>query len=513
MRGLHLCSLLLSAVPLVPAQEFQELQKKTSEFTLPNGLHFIVLERHEAPVVSFHTWVNVGSIHDPAGGTGIAHMFEHLALKGTETIGTRNWPEEKKALDAVEEAYDRLEAEANKGVKADRARVDLLRSQLRVATDSAQRLAASGEYLRLIEENGGANLSAATSTSATQYSYSLPSNRTELWFLLESQRLTHPVFREFYKERDGALEEYRQRVEANPQSRALAELMSGAFRAHAYGHPTWGWPSDIPNLRRTHAQAFFDRYYVPGNITIAIVGDVTTADVKRLAERYFGPMAAKPLPPLAATEEPAQNGPRNLTLEMPTQPFTLIGYKRPSQYDKDDLTLDLIQILLSQGRTGLLYDDLVRDKRLAQQAAAVATVPDGCYPNLFVFLLIPAQGHTVEENQRALEDLLQRLKSAPVDAQLLARAKAQGRANLMRRIAGNRELAAMLASQSANYGDWRKLFTSLDDLNRLKGEDVQRAATRYFVATGRTTVYSVPPGQSNAPPAPKPAERRPGGPQ
>ena len=186
----------------------------------------------------------------------------------------------------------------------------------------------------------------------------------------------------------------------------------------------------------------------------------------------------------------------------------MVGYKRPDQYDKDDIAFDLIQILLSQGRTGMLYSVLVQQKRLAQQAAAVATNPDGRYPNLFVFMLAPAQGRTVEENQRALEELLQRFKSTPPDPQLLARAKAQGRANVVRRMTSNGELARLLAFISANYGDWRKLFTTLDDLDQVKAEDVQRAANRYFVATGRTTVYTALPGQSGAPPA---AERRTGG--
>ena len=178
MRGLDLCSLLISAGLLVSAQdlqeppkkaqEFQELQKKVGEFTLPNGLHFIVLERHESPVVSFHTWVNVGSVQDPAGETGLAHMFEHLAFKGTATIGTRGWPEEKKALDAIEEAYDRMEAEANKGIKADKMRVDMMRTQVRIAADNAQRLAASADYRRIFEENGAVDLSALASTGATE---------------------------------------------------------------------------------------------------------------------------------------------------------------------------------------------------------------------------------------------------------------------------------------------------------------------------------------------------------
>ncbi|MCX6630525.1 MAG: insulinase family protein, partial [Candidatus Solibacter sp.] len=193
------------------------------------------------------------------------------------------------------------------------------------------------------------------------------------------------------------------------------------------------------------------------------------------------------------------NGPKTVTLEMPGQPVTRVGYKRPSQFDKDDLPLDLMQILLSQGRTGMLYSELVQEKRVAQQAQAIAASPDGRFPNLFIFLLAPAQGRTVEENQRALEDLLQRLKSTPVDPQLLARAKAQGRANLVRRMSSNRDLAGLLALHSAGYGDWRRLFTTLDDLKQVSPADVQRAANRYFVATGRTTVYTAQPGQSNAP--------------
>jgi predicted Zn-dependent peptidase len=522
VRGLDLWYLLLSAGLLVSAQdlpeppkkarEFQDLQKRVGEFTLPNGLHFIVLERHESPVVSFHTWVNVGSVQDPAGDTGLAHMFEHLAFKGTETIGTRGWPEERKALDAIEDAYDRVEAEGNKGIKADQLRVDMLRSQVGIASDNAQRLSAAPDYRRILEENGAVDLNASVSTVATEYACSLPSNRTELWFLMESQRLLHPAFREFYRERELVLEEYRQRVEGDPLGRMMAELLAAAFKVHPYRNPSGGWPDDILNLRRTEAQAFFDRYYVPGNITVAIVGDVTAADARHLAERYFGSMAARPMPPLVTTREPPQHGPKTVAIERSGPPLALVGYKRPSQDDKDDLPLDLIQILFSQGRTGTLYNELVQEKRLAQQAQAIATSPDGRFPNLFVFLLAPTPGHTVEENRRALEDLLDRFKSNAPDPLLFARAQAQERASLIGRMTSNRELARRLALHSASYGDWRKLFTTLDDLSRVTPQDVQRAASRCFVATGRTTVYSVLPGQSDAPP-PKPPERKTGAPQ
>jgi len=271
-----------------------------------------------------------------------------------------------------------------------------------------------------------------------------------------------------------------------------------------------GWPSDIQSLRRTEAQEFFEQYYVPGNITIAIVGDITQTNARWLAERYFAPMAAKPLPPRVTTQEPPQNGPKTVAIELPGPPMAIVGYKRPSQYDKDDVALDVIQIIFSQGRSAMLYSDLVQEKRLAQQAQATATVPDGRFPSLFLFMLVPAPGRSVDENQKALDDMLARFKATPLDPQLVARAKAMGRANLIRRMNSNQDMAALLALHAGSFGDWRRLFTQLDDLNKVRADDLQRVASRYFVATGRTTLYSVPPGQSNAPPAKAP-ERKTGG--
>ena len=155
----------------------------------------------------------------------------------------------------------------------------------------------------------------------------------------------------------------------------------------------------------------------------------------------------------------------------------------------------------------------VQEKRLAQQVQAIGTNPDDRFPSLFVFLLAPTPGHTVEENRRALEDLLERFKSHAPDPLLFARAKAQQRASLIGMMTSNRELARRLALQTVSRGDWRKLFTTLDDLSRVTPQDVERAASRCFVANGRTTVYTVPPGQSDAQPPKQPPERTTGGPQ
>src|SRR6266849_4896510 len=268
-------ALFLLVPAMLAAQSLADLQKtfekKVTEFTLPNGLHFIVIERHDAPVVSFHTYLNVGSVDDPGGQTGLAHMFEHMAFKGTPTIGTKNWVAEKQAMAAVEQVYDRLEAERGKGARADAKKVAALQAGLTAAIEKADSIVEENEYDRVVESNGGLDMNAGTGEDSTNYYYSFPSNRIELWFLLESSRFLQPVFREFYKERDVVAEERRMRVESSPQGKLFETLMASAFEAHPYRRPPAGWSSDIQNLRVRDAEQFYKTYYVPGNITIGIV--------------------------------------------------------------------------------------------------------------------------------------------------------------------------------------------------------------------------------------------------
>jgi predicted Zn-dependent peptidase len=487
----------LVAVASLAAQDLKQFEERVTEFNLNNGLHFIVVERHDAPVVSFHTYVNAGSVNDPTGQTGLAHMFEHMAFKGTETIGSKDWTAEKKALDEIEETYGRLDAERNKGPKADAGRISLLEAQLKIAIDRAQAYVEPNEYSRIIEENGGIDMNADTSLDHTEYFYSLPSNRAELWFLLESQRFLHPIFREFYKERDVVMEENRMRVESSPQGRLLEDFAAAAFEAFPYRNPAGGWNSDTQNLRVAEARAFFEKYYVPANIVIAIVGDIDPADAHRLAERYFGPMQARPLPPAILTRDPEPSGPKTVLVESRNQPLLVIGYRRPDQYDADDPVFDVIAMILSSGRTGLMYRELVEQKHIALQAQAIPTYPDGRYPNLFLFFLVPGKDHTVEENQKALDDLLQRFLATPVDSETLNRVKTKARAGVIRRLESNAGLASTLALAYANYGDWRKLFTELDDLNKVTAEDVTRVARECFVTKSRTVAYTVNPAQAS----------------
>jgi predicted Zn-dependent peptidase len=481
---------LLAASLTVHSQNLKDFEKKVNEFTLPNGLHFLIVERHDAPVVSFHTFVNAGSMNDPAGLTGLAHMFEHMAFKGTDAIGTTNWAAEKKALQAIEEAYDQLEAERNKGPKASPVKLESLDGSLKLLIRRAEAFVDANKYTTVIEENGGVGLNADTTLGYTEYFYSLPSNRVELWFLLESERFLHPVFRQFYKERDVVMEEHRRNVESSVQGLLAQTFNAAAFEASPYRNPTGGWPSDIASLRVSDAQAFFEKYYVPANINIAIVGDVMPADAKRMAERYFAALPSRPLPPAIHTQEPPQPGPKTVTVESQNQPLALIGYKRPDQYDKDDAVFDVMGMILSSGRTSLLYKDLVEGKRMALAAQAIPTFPDGRLANLFVFFLAPAQGHTIEENQRELDALLSRFKTTAVDAETLARVKTKVRASVITQLDSNAALASVLTKYYAAYGDWRKLFATIDDINKVTAGDVQRVAVKYLAQKGKTVAYT-----------------------
>jgi predicted Zn-dependent peptidase len=420
-----------------------------------------------------------------------------MAFKGTDTIGTRNWTLERQALAAVEAAYDRLEQEKRRGRRADPARIEKLTAALRAAIEKADSFVASNEFDRILEENGAVGLNASTGMDQTQYFYSLPANKAELWFLLESERFRKPVLREFYKERDVVREERRMRVESSPQGKLVEALIAAAFAAHPYRNMPGGWASDIENLRARDAGEFYRRYYVPANITIGIAGDVDPKQMRAFAARYFGPLAPGPLPPPVVTVEPPLEGERRVTVESPAQPLLLFGYPTPDQTHPDDTALDVLNLILSGGRTGRLYKDLVVAQKIALAAASQTGFPGAKYPGLLLVFLVPAAGHTVEENEKAALAVIEKLRTEKVDEATLARVKTQVRAGVIRKLASNPGLAAELPAYHVAYGDWRKLFRGIEEVEKITADDVQRVARQYLVPQRRTVAYTVAPAKAD----------------
>jgi predicted Zn-dependent peptidase len=478
-------ALVLLTVLTCSAQNLAEFEKRVTEFKLDNGMKFIVLERHNAPVVAFNAFVNAGSADDPAGQASMAHMFEHMIGKGIRSVGSKDWEKEQKALVRVEEAYDALEAARKAGNKDE---LQKLEADLKDAIASANNWVDPNAYVRTIEEQGGVGFNAGTAHDYTTYFYSLPSNKLELWFLLSSEFFKHPVFREFYKERDVVLEERRMRVESNPQGKLMEKLLQTAFTKHPYGE--WTGPvEEISALRAKDARAFFEKYYVPSNVTVAVVGDVNPATVKELAKKYFGDIKPGTAPPPVSQVEPPQEKERRITMQVDAQPILMMAYKRPDQRHKDDPVFDVIAGVLSSGRTGWLYRDLVQDKKIALAAQAGATFPSGKYPNLFIFFGLPNAGHSLEELEKGLAANIDRLRKEPVDPAVLERVKTKIRAGLIRQLDSNSGLAQQLPFYETMYGDWRVMFKGLEDIEKVTAADVQRVAKEYFVPERRTTVY------------------------
>ena len=475
----------LLCLPLA-GQDLPSFEKRITVKKLPNGLTLMVMERHEAPVFSAYTFVDAGSVQDPIGATGLAHMFEHMAFKGTSKIGTRNWPAEKVALTKVEAAYSAYQQEREKRVGRDEKKVAQLEKAWQDAIKEADQYVIRNQYTEIIEQNGGEGLNASTDYDETVYYYSFPSNRLELYAYLESERFFDPVMREFYKERDVVYEERRMSTDSNPIGRLLEQFLAQAFIAHPYHRPTIGWPSDLRRFSATDAERFFRRYYVPPNMVVAVVGDVKTADVLAAFTKYFGRLPKAPPPVEDPTIEPPQQSERRVVLRDQSQPIYIEGYHRPDFTDPDDPIFDAIADILSNGRVSRMYRSMVRDQKIAADAGGFTGQPGSKYPHLFSFYGVPSPGHTPEEMQKAIRAEIDRLRTQDVSDEELAMFKTRARANLLRGLANNPGLAAQIAIFQARFGDWRELFRQLDRYDKVTKADIKRVAARTFIEENRT---------------------------
>ena len=251
-----------------------DLEKRVVSHTLKNGLKILMVERHLSPTVSFYIRHRVGSVDEDEGKTGTAHLLEHMMFKGTKTIGTKNYSRESKILRQISETGRNLDLERMKGERADKNRIDLLNNQIDKLQQEHKKWFLENEIDRLYTENGADDVNASTGKDLTTYHISLPSNKIELWARIEADRMTNPVFREFYTERSVVMEERRQRIESDPEGLLYEHFLATAYIAHPYRRPILGWPSDIRFLSLEYMEVFFKRYYDPSNTVIAVVGDI-----------------------------------------------------------------------------------------------------------------------------------------------------------------------------------------------------------------------------------------------
>jgi predicted Zn-dependent peptidase len=487
LRALKVLALSLLVTCVSSAQDLSSFEKHVTVKVLSNGLTAIVCQRPDsAPVFAFYTNVDAGSVQDPMGKTGLAHMLEHMAFKGTADIGTKDYGAEKLALEKVEEAYAAYLEERDKPVGRDDQKLKELEQAWQGAIKEAQQYVIPNQFSEIIERNGGENVNASTADDFTEYHYSFPLNRLELWAYLESDRYIHPVFREFYKERNVVIEERRLRTDSSPIGKLVEQFLFEAFSAHPYHRPTIGYMPDLNTISATDAQAFFQRYYFPANMVVAVAGDLDPAKTMAVMDRYFGTIPSRPKPDERTTTEPPQDSERRVDLPLQSQPVYLEGYHRPSYRDKDDAVYDALADLLSEGRTSRLYRTLVRDRRIASDAEGGTGFPGVKYPHLFYFFAAPMPGHTPQEVADAIHGEIEKLKREDISDDELKMVKTRAKANLVRGLDSNEGLAQELAIYQTLYGDWRELFRSVDRINAVSKADIRRVANEVFVPTNRT---------------------------
>ncbi|MBM4378028.1 MAG: insulinase family protein [Deltaproteobacteria bacterium] len=478
-------TLALWLLPALAAAQV-DLRSAVKQHVLRNGMTWLVVERHQAPVFTGFVRVKVGGADEEAGYTGLAHLFEHMAFKGTAALGTTDFEAEKGLLRKIAEAGDRLSA-LERSVQGATEEAARLRTELKQLGEAHGKLTDENALSALYQLNGAVGLNATTDKDLTSYFVSFPRNRLELWAQVEASRLAAPVLRDFYKERDVVMEERRMRTDSEPGGAMYEELMQVAFTMSPYRWPTVGYMGDLESMTLQRAQAFHEKFYAPANAVGCIVGDVKFEEVVPLLERTFGAIPARPAPPPLMFAEPPRRQQRRSTVYFDAGPRLMLGFRKPTLPSRDDYVFDVIDAVLGEGRTGRLHQRLVQKDRVAQRVG-VFTGPGSRLDNLFTVVALPMEGVPLEKVERAAWEELERLKREPLAAEELQKVLNQVQAGLARAVATNNGLASTLSRYQALAGDWRYFVDHPGVIASITAEDVQRVARQYFVPENAVVV-------------------------
>ncbi len=467
------------------AQTFDAVKSRVKVHTLKSGMKFIVLERHEAPVVSFHVYADVGSANESYGITGISHLLEHMAFKGTKIVGTKDYEAEKKMLTELDALYDQIKREKVKP-KPDTNKIKEMEEKFETLRKKAKEYVVNNEYFDMIAREGDRGINAYTSNDATQYIDGLPSNKVEFWMAMISDRFFNPVFREFFKERDVVMEERRLGVETRPTGRMFEDFFATAFKAHPYRHSVIGHMSDLENITRRDLERYFKKFYGPSNLTVGIVGDVKAEEVFKMAEVYFDriPSGSKPEP--VRTKEPEQWGERRVIVEAKSQPRIIIGYHRPNYRHKDNIPLEALANILGQGRSSRLFELLVKDKKVAVNLMSFNGFPGEKYSNLIAFYVIPSRGHTSAECLELIDEEIEKVKQELVTSEELTKFKRGTVKSVLDEMKSNSSMAALLTYAEVVLGGVDAAFDQIEQIRAVIPEDVKYVANKYLIKKHRT---------------------------
>jgi predicted Zn-dependent peptidase len=463
-----------------------EIHINVEEHTLKNGMKVLILPRHNLPVFTGFIQFNAGSVMEKPGITGISHLLEHMMFKGTHDMGTTDYKAELPFMKEIDELAGQWYAEKAKlrteYGKGDPAKLKALEEKIKALIEKQRKYIVKNELWGTYLQNGAQALNASTGNESVQYYVSLPANRLELWAYLESDRMAHPVLREFYSERDVVNEE-RRMGDNEPSYRLLKEFLAMAFASSPYRAPVVGYESDITTVRREDAQMYFKTYYAPNNAVAVIVGDVKPAEVMKLIRKYFEPIPAQKAPDPMMTCEVEQQGERRIEMEADAFPFVMIGWHGPKYGSKDEFALDVLSSILSDGRTSRLYRNLVEKQRVALAVGGYNL--SYRYASLFIIRGMSKAPRTTADLEKAIYAELERLKTEPVEAREIEKVCNNMEVDFLRELSSNLWMAFKLGGAQTLTGDWRN-FDQRAQLRSVTADDIMRVARTYFVKKNRT---------------------------
>lgn len=483
-----LFSLLNCVILFADHDPVKQLENRVVSHTLKNGMKVLILERHIAPLVSFQMMFRAGGVDEVPGKTGLAHLFEHMMFKGSKIVGTKNYEKEKVIHKEIDRIARQIIDEESKENNADAGKINSLRKKMNELEEEQQKWIDTSEFDGIYQREGGEGLNAFTAQDMTGFVVSLPSNKWELWPVMESDRMANPVLREFYKEKDVVMEERRMRYENAPQGKIWENFVSKAYTAHPYQSPTIGWMKDIKKLTLADAEHFYQEHYAPNNATVAIVGDVVPEEVIQKLEKYFSKISSQPMISVSVPEEPPQTEERRTMVPFDSEPMMLMGFHKPNPPHPDNFAIEVIEDILSRGRTGRFNRNIV-DKKIAVSVWASNGNPGERYPNLIVIGASPRNPFKNSDVEKAIWKEIEHLGKEKVPEKELQKIRNQIEADFIRNLSSNMGMASEMAYDQTVIGDWRYLFRYLDGIRKVTPEDIHRTANEYFKKSNCTVAY------------------------
>ena len=444
-------------------------QLEVKELKLSNGMTVWLNEDHSQPKVFGAVVVKAGAKDCP--NTGIAHYFEHIMFKGTDRIGTTDYAAEKPWLDSISAQYDLLSQTKD---ETTRTRIQKHINELSI---KAADYVIPNEYSRLISKYGGSSLNAGTGQDLTYYHNSFLPQFMEQWCWLNSERLMTPVFRGFQGELENVYEEKNRA--ADDMGDVQDKIFKAVFKTQPYAYPVLGSTENLKNPRLSDMAAFFKKYYVASNMCLILCGDIRPdAALVTLLEKTFGRVQTGPVPERRKSPMPAiEAGDRQqIKLPIPLIGAEALVFKAPTEYEADANALDLANMLLYNGKAGLL-DSLTNEHKVLVSAAMTAGLDDAAgsaiivIPNLFGKMK-KAEGRVLEQVQQVMDGNFSEEQVEILKQQMLMDAQRE-----LETISSRSQRMVMTFSKGRS---WQDVLDKIEGIRRLTKADVVAAARKYY---------------------------------